>query len=84
MTFAVSPAVTRAGRPASAALARLIVAARSPREFRTEGPDLAFCDAAQVLGRLSVLRESVDELHQLVVGHRTRVWKGVHGFEGCG
>jgi hypothetical protein len=71
----------RGARCGRVVLSRSVVAFRSPDEFRMEDQDFAFRDAAEVLSLRFVIGESVDELHQLVVGHPTRVSEGVHGFK---
>jgi hypothetical protein len=62
--------------------AGVIITVGSSCEFRTEDQGLAFRDAARVIRLVFFVGENVDELHQLLVGHHTRVWKGIHGFWG--
>jgi hypothetical protein len=81
---AMAPNVAQVDRCRNAVvLARLVVAAGSPREFTTEDQDLAFCNAAQVFGLLFFKGENVPELHHLVIGHRTRVWEGSTSLKGA-
>jgi len=58
-------------------LAQIIVGAPgSPGEFRTKHSDLVSCDAAEILDVLLLIGQNVDELDQLLIRQRRRVWNG--------
>ncbi len=62
--------------------ASVVITAGSSCEFGLKDEDLALATPRKYSNSCSSLRENVDEVHQLAVGHRTWVWKRVHGLRG--